>query len=97
MPTKTFWEEESEVALEEEIGQGTGAQIIVYDDDFNTFDHVIRCFMRILGHSAFQSEQLALLIHNTGKASVKNGDADVLRPMKDALLDRGLTATIEEL
>ncbi len=97
MPTKPFWEEESEVALDEDISHGNQAQIIVYDDDFNTFDHVIWCFMRILGHSAFQSEQLALLIHNTGKASVKNGVADELRPMKDALLERGLTATIEEL
>jgi ATP-dependent Clp protease adaptor protein ClpS len=97
MPTKPFWEEESDVALEEDIGQGSGAQIVVYDDDFNTFDHVIRCFMRILGHTAQQSEQLALLIHTTGKASVKNGIADVLKPMKDALVERGLTATIEEL
>jgi ATP-dependent Clp protease adaptor protein ClpS len=96
MPTKPYWEEESDVALDEDIDVGRPAQIVVYDDDFNTFEHVIICFIKILGHSAFQSEQLALLIHNSGKAAVKGGTHRVLSPLKDALVERGLSAVIEE-
>jgi ATP-dependent Clp protease adaptor protein ClpS len=90
------WQEDSDVALEEDIDIGRASQIVVYDDDFNTFDHVIRCFVRILGHTSFQSEQLAMLIHNTGRASVKGGPYEALEPLKDALVERGLSAVIEE-
>lgn len=95
MPTKTSWQEESDVLLEEDYDLGKPSQIVVYDDDFNTFDHVILCFVRILGHTPFQSEQLALLIHNTGKAAVKGGAHEALVPLKDALVERGLSAVIE--
>jgi ATP-dependent Clp protease adaptor protein ClpS len=97
MQTKPQWHEESDVALDEEIDIGRPAQIVVYDDDFNTFDHVILCFVKILGHTPFQSEQLALLIHNTGKAAVKGGTHQILSPLKDALVERGLSAVIEEI
>jgi ATP-dependent Clp protease adaptor protein ClpS len=93
---KPQWTEESDVALEEEIDLGRPSQIVVYDDDFNTFEHVIRCFMKVLGHGSFQAEQLALLIHNTGKAAVKGGSHESLIPIKDALVERGLSAVIEE-
>ena len=97
MATKPLWEEESDVALDEDIGQRGPAQIVVYNDDFNTFDFVILCFVRILGHTPFQSEQLALLIHNTGKAAVKGGEHEMLKPYKDALVELGLSAVIEEI
>lgn len=71
------------------------SQIVVYNDDHNTFDWVIECFMDILGHTAIQAEQLSLLIHFKGKASVKQAEIEILRPLKDALVDRGLSAVIE--
>lgn len=93
-------EELEEVLVEDEVEDDTGtgdpAQLIVYNDDHNTFDWVIKCFVEVLGHAQSQSEQLALIIHTKGKASVKNGPKNVLKPQKDALVERGLSAVIEE-
>ena len=91
-------EELEEVLVEDEVedtGTGDPAQLIVYNDDHNTFDWVIKCFVEVLGHAQSQSEQLALIIHTKGKASVKNGPKKVLKPQKDALVERGLSAVIE--
>ncbi|MEL6656986.1 MAG: ATP-dependent Clp protease adaptor ClpS [Bacteroidota bacterium] len=91
-------EELEEVLVEDEVddtGTGEPAQLIVYNDDHNTFDWVIKCFIEVLGHAQSQSEQLALIIHTKGKASVKNGPKKVLKPKKDALTERGLSAVIE--
>ncbi|KGE89254.1 MAG: ATP-dependent Clp protease adaptor ClpS [Phaeodactylibacter xiamenensis] len=92
----TSVEEVEEVVVEDDSGTGEKAQLIVYNDDHNTFDWVIQCFMDVLGHSSEQSEQLALIIHFKGKATVKTAPKDVLKPKKDALIDRGLSAVIEE-
>ncbi len=93
-------EVEEEVLIDEEISDsdtGEGAQLIVYNDDHNTFDWVIECFMEVLSHPQAQAEQLALIIHFKGKATVKTAPKNVLKPKKDALIDRGLSAVIEEL
>lgn len=94
-------EELEEVLVEDEVTDDTDtgdpAQLIVYNDDDNTFDWVIKCFVEVLGHAHSQSEQLALMIHTKGKASVKNGSKKSLRPMKDALTERGLSAVIEDI
>ena len=74
---------------------GDPAQLVVYNDDFNTFDWVIECFIDILGHSFEQAEQLSLIIHFKGKATVKSATLNELRPKKEALIDRGLSAVIE--
>jgi ATP-dependent Clp protease adaptor protein ClpS len=79
------------------IDSGKSAQLIVYNDDINTFDWVIECFMEILQHSFEQAEQLSLLVHFKGKAIVKTDTFKALKPKKDALVDRGLSAVIEEL
>jgi len=71
------------------------SELTVYNDDFNTFDWVIQCFIEICNHSFEQSEQLSLIIHFKGKAVVKTDILDVLQPMKDALVERGLSAVIE--
>lgn len=93
------WEED--VLVEDEVTDDTDtgdpAQLIVYNDDHNTFDWVIKCFVEVLGHAHTQSEQLALMIHTKGKASVKNGSKKKLRPFKDALTERGLSAVIEDV
>ena len=91
-----FAEELEEVLLEDELTDvGDPSQLIVYNDDFNTFDWVIECFVDILKHSSPQAEQLSLIIHYKGKATVKTAAMNVLRPFKDALVDRGLSAVIE--
>ncbi len=91
-------EEIDELLLEEELEEsdvGEHSQLIVYNDDHNTFDWVIQCFVEVLDHTPEQSEQLALLIHFKGKATVKTAPFKELKPKKDALVDRGLSAVIE--
>jgi len=87
----------SDVLVEEATGTTAlkKAQLLVYNDDFNTFDWVIQCFMEVCNHTFEQSEQLSLIVHYKGKAIVKTGDIKKLKPMKEALVDRGLSAVIE--
>ncbi len=94
---KMSLDELEEVLVAEEVSTGENAQLLVYNDDFNTFDWVIQSFMEICSHSFEQSEQLSLLIHYKGKAIVKTGNFKTLKPMKDALVDRGLSAVIENV
>jgi len=87
--------EQDEVLVVEDTSQGEFTQILVLNDDYNTFEWVIECFMDILQHSNEQAEQSAWIIHTKGKCSVKVGPFEVLKPLKDALVDRGLNAIIE--
>ena len=91
-------EELEEVVVEEEISDsdiGELSQLVVYNDDHNTFEWVIQCFQEVLKHTLEQAEQLSLIIHFKGKATVKTAPKNVLKPKKDALVDRGLSAVIE--
>ncbi|MEZ4981929.1 MAG: ATP-dependent Clp protease adaptor ClpS [Saprospiraceae bacterium] len=94
-----FQEELEEIQLEEvldDTGSGEISELLVYNDDHNTFDWVIDSFMEVLEHSHEQSEQLALIIHFKGKATVKTAPFRELKPKKDALIERGLSAVIEK-
>lgn len=71
--------------------------LIVWNDDINTFEWVIKTLIKVCGHDKEQAEQCTLLIHYKGKCSVKTGDYDTLKPMCDGITDRGIGATIEEL
>ncbi|WP_207493167.1 ATP-dependent Clp protease adaptor ClpS [Aridibaculum aurantiacum] len=70
-------------------------QIIVWNDDVNTFDFVIETLIKVCGHSEEQAEQCALLIHTQGKYAVKQGSFEDLKPMVEAITDRGISATLE--
>jgi ATP-dependent Clp protease adaptor protein ClpS len=93
---KPLWEEEEDVLVEDEIDNGFSAQLIVFNDEVNTFEWVIECFIDVLGHSSEQAEQLSLIIHYKGKATVKSGTRSELIPYCEALLDRGLSAEVVE-
>lgn len=86
-----------EEALLEEVVRETGPlkEIVLHNDDVNTFRHVIDCLMEICGHDPIQAEQCAWIVHNNGKCSVKRGSFDQLEPRCVALLDRGLSAAIQ--
>jgi ATP-dependent Clp protease adaptor protein ClpS len=71
-------------------------KLVVHNDDHNTFDWVIECFVQILKHNTVQAEQLSYIVHFKGKATVKSGSKKELKPLKDALVDRGLSAVIED-
>ncbi|KIC92738.1 Clp protease ClpS [Flavihumibacter solisilvae] len=73
----------------------TPFQLIVWNDEVNTFDWVIETLIAVCGHTSEQAEQCALLIHTQGKYAVKNGEFDELKPMCDAITERGIGATIE--
>jgi len=84
-----------DILTEDITGTGETSELVVYNDDFNTFEWVIECFIEVLSHGSEQAEQLSLMIHYSGKATVKTASVKVLRPLKDALVDRGLSAVIE--
>ncbi len=69
--------------------------LIVFNDDVNTFDHVIDSFIKICKHESVQAEQCAWIIHFNGKCQIKKGSYDELEPMCTALLERGLSAEIQ--
>jgi ATP-dependent Clp protease adaptor protein ClpS len=71
-----------------------GATLILFNDDVNTFDHVIDCLVRICKHDELQAEQCAMLVHFKGKCDVKHGERADQMAMCQALLDEGLSATI---
>ncbi|RPE12385.1 ATP-dependent Clp protease adaptor ClpS [Chitinophaga lutea] len=70
--------------------------LIVWNDDVNTFEWVITSLMEVCGHTEEQAEQCALIIHYNGKYAVKEGEYSDLKPMCEALLERGISATIVE-
>lgn len=69
--------------------------LIVWNDDVNTFEWVIETLMEICDHSYEQAEQCAYIIHFKGKYAVKHGSYEDLKPMCDAITDRGIGATLE--
>ena len=69
--------------------------IIVYNDDINTFEHVIYCLVKYCNHGTEQAEQCAMLIHNKGKYAVKSGTIEKLIPIYAALTENHLSAKIE--
>ncbi len=77
-------------------GITTGADLIIYNDDVNTFEHVIECLVRICNHDFIQAEQSATIIHYKGKSIVKTGTYGELAAMCQALCDEGLSAVIGE-
>lgn len=87
--------EQEDILVDELTTDGEQTQLVVLNDDYNTFDWVIECFMEVLNHTSEQSEQLAWIVHTKGRASVKLGPFEELKPLKDALTDRGLNAIIE--
>jgi ATP-dependent Clp protease adaptor protein ClpS len=69
-------------------------EIILYNDDVNTFDHVIETLIRVCKHDELQAEQCAILVHYTGKCGVKTGSYEELKPQCTQLLEAGLSAEI---
>lgn len=69
--------------------------LIVFNDDFNTFDNVIEALMKVCKHKTIQAEQCTWIVHYKGKCQVKGGDFETLEPMCTALLERGITAEIQ--
>ena len=69
-------------------------ELVLYNDDVNTFDHVIDCLVSICDHSKTQAEQCAYIVHYKGKCVVKKGPMEKLEPMLVALQMQDLSAKI---
>ena len=69
--------------------------LILHNDDFNTFDFVIDALIKVCNHEPLQAEQCSLIVHYKGKCAVKSGPFDELKPKYDALINKGLSATID--
>ena len=90
MSTKEKYSEE--LLLEEEVSKQN--EIVLFNDDVNTFDHVIDTLIYACDHMPEQAEQCALLVHYKGKCTVKTGSYDDLKPRCSKLLQAGLSAEI---
>ncbi|MBX2901911.1 MAG: ATP-dependent Clp protease adaptor ClpS [Chitinophagales bacterium] len=90
-----FTQFEEEVLTEEAVLHTH--QLIVHNDNINTFDWVIQALVDICKHSLEQAEQCSLFIHHKGKYAVKRGGFSTLHEMRIAIAERGIGATIEAL
>ena len=78
--------------LEEEVVKQN--EIVLFNDDVNTFDHVINTLIDVCEHTPEQAEQCSLIVHYNGKCTVKTGEYDDLKPRCSKLLQAGLSAEI---
>ena len=88
---KTIEETQIEFAHDESLHQ----KLILHNDNYNTFEWVIETLVDVCKHNPVQAEQCSLLIHNKGKYAVQHGPFEMLKPMKDEIIERGINATIE--
>ena len=93
MPVQTDTYEQ--LATDLDVAVETPYQLIVWNDDVNTFDWVIETLVEVCKHTYEQAEQCAYFIHFKGKYAVKHGTFEELEPMCTAITDRGINATIE--
>lgn len=90
MSTKEKIQEDINVLTEEQKEN----EIVLYNDDVNTFDHVIETLIYACDHTPLQAEQCAWIVHYKGKCTVKTGSYDDLEPRCTMLLEAGLSAEI---
>ena len=85
-----------EVLEEKEIKKESKRQneLVLYNDDVNTFDHVVDCLINFCDHTLEQAEQCSILVHYKGKCTVKTGEYSDLKPRCTGLLNEGLSAEI---
>ncbi len=90
--TQKQYQEEAQQELD--LLEDSGCRLVVYNDDYHTFDYVIKALVDICRHTYDQAEQCTILIHYTGKCTVKTGGYEDLLPMHTALLNKQLTSEI---
>ena len=87
-------QEKELVELLEVIEVADVKDLVVFNDDFNTFEHVIDTLIRVCKHTPEQAEQCTWLIHHKGKCTVKTGTYEELSPMREAICEAGIDAKI---
>lgn len=94
MEMKTSHQEQELVEVLDVVDITDLNNLVVFNDDVNTFDHVIQTLIRVCKHTVEQAEQCTWLIHYRGKATVKSGVWDELKPMREAICEAGIDARI---
>lgn len=79
---------------EEEIELDLCFNLVVFNDEVNTFDHVINTLIEICDHTPEQAEQCTLIIHYKGKCTVRTGEWDEMASMRNAICQRGISAEV---
>ena len=85
---------DEEISVEEKVTIEDVRDLMVYNDDFNTFEHVIQTLIKVCKHDTTQAEQCTYLIHYKGKCSVKKGAYEELKPMREEISAAGIKASI---
>jgi ATP-dependent Clp protease adaptor protein ClpS len=94
-PVKTNMQTDSQQEVDAMTAHDEPCRLIVWNDEVNTFEWVIETLIEVCGHSQEQAEQCAYIIHFQGKYAVKEGAYDDLKPLCDAITERGIGATVE--
>lgn len=89
MATETLFDEQIDEIVVDKY------DLVIYNDDHNTFEFVIDTLIEVCGHSLLQAEQCTLLIHYKGKCAVKSGDFDMIASMRNDICRRGISAEVE--
>lgn len=96
METMEFeFEVEELIEVAEDQDSEEMKDLIVYNDDFNTFEHVTNTLIKVCKHDVQQAEQCTYLIHYKGRCAVKKGPYDKLKPMREGISEAGIKAAIE--
>lgn len=90
---KTITKKKSQTKLDEILSKSY--VLILENDDYNTFDWVITCLMKVCKHEYEQASQCAHIVHFSGKCDVKYGDIETISEMKSKLQNAGLSVTME--
>ena len=88
------YQEQVEVDVLESVETTEVQDLVVFNDDFNTFAHVIEVLIKVCNHTSEQAEQCTWLIHFKGKCTVKLGGFEELKPMRESICDSGISAEI---
>ena len=88
------YEEEELVEVFEDQDISEEKSLVVFNDDFNTFEHVIETLIKVCKHGKQQAEQCTHIIHYRGKCAVKQGTFKFLRPMREGISEAGIKASI---
>jgi ATP-dependent Clp protease adaptor protein ClpS len=91
---KPAFQEQEFVDVLEVVETTDVVDLVVFNDDVNTFDHVINTLIKVCKHTQEQAEQCTMLIHYKGKCTVKTGNFESLKPMRDGICEAGIDARI---
>ncbi len=69
-------------------------ELILFNDDVNSFDFVIECLIEVCEHEPEQAEQCAITAHFKGKCGIKSGSLNELTPMNNELNKRGISTVL---